>query len=387
VTGPLHGVRILDLTRLLPGDYCTLLLSDLGADVVKVEEPGRGDYIRWTPPLAGDQGAIHQALNRGKRSLTLNLKVAAGAELLRGLARDADVFIESFRPGVLSRLGAGYDILREENPRLVYCALTGYGQDGPYRDRAGHDINYTGYAGLLHGTGLPDGPPVLPSVQVGDFGGGMAAAIGVLACLEEARRTGRGRLVDVSMLDVAVSWEAVLLSWYLATGTSPERGRMPLSGGLACYRVYRAGDGGYLAVGALEPPFWRTLCESLSLPELIDEQFAPPERQEQIAGRLQEAFSRKGRDEWVAALGGLETCVGPVNDVGEATSDPQFRHRRLLAKPEGRPVGPGPAVKVSGHDPGGLTPAPALGEHTEEVLSELGLSSEEIERLRTSGIV
>ncbi len=387
MSGPLQGVRILDLTRLLPGNYCTLLLSDLGADVVKIEEPGRGDYIRWTPPMAGGQGAIHQALNRGKRSVALNLKVTAGADLLRRLAREADVLIESFRPGVMARFGVGYDTLSEENARLVYCALTGYGQDGPYRDRAGHDINYTGYAGVLHATGVPDGPPVLPSVQVGDFGGGMAAAIGVLACLDEARRTGRGRLVDVSMLDVAASWAAVLSSWCLATGSPPERGRMPLSGGLACYRVYRAGDGRYLAVGALEPQFWRTLCESLGLPELVEEQFAPPDRQEQLAGLLQEAFSRKDRDDWVKALGGLEACVGPVNDVAEALSDPQLTHRGLLAELEGRPVGPGPAVKVSGHDPGALTPAPALGEHTEEVLSNLGMSLAEIEKLRSSGVV
>ncbi|MGH9168623.1 MAG: CaiB/BaiF CoA transferase family protein, partial [Acidimicrobiia bacterium] len=178
MSGPLEGVRILDLTRLLPGNYCTLLLADLGADVVKVEEPERGDYIRWTPPLVDGEGAAHGALNRGKRSVTVNLKSAEGAGVLRRMAKQADALVESFRPGVLDRLGVGYRALSEENPRLVYCALTGYGQDGPYRDRAGHDINYTGYAGILEATGRPDGPPILPSVQVGDFGGGMAAAIG-----------------------------------------------------------------------------------------------------------------------------------------------------------------------------------------------------------------
>jgi crotonobetainyl-CoA:carnitine CoA-transferase CaiB-like acyl-CoA transferase len=387
LSAPLDGLRILDLTRLLPGNYCTLLLSDLGADVVKVEEPGRGDYIRWTPPMVGEHGAIHQALNRGKRSITVDLRVAAGAQLLRRLVGGADVLIESFRPGVMARLGVGYEGLVEENPRLVYCALTGYGQDGPYRDRAGHDINYTGYTGVLHATGVPDGPPVLPSVQVGDFGGGMAGAIGVLACLEEARRTGRGRLVDVSMMDVAASWGAVLMSWYLSTGVPPERGGMPLSGGLACYRVYRAGDGRYLAVGALEPRFWRTLCEHLGVPELVEEQFAPPERQEEIGGRLQDAFSGRDRDEWLTELADLETCVGPVNDMAEAMADPQFAHRGLLADSGGRRVGPGPAVKVSGQARGRLKPAPALGEHTEEVLSELGMSREEIEELRSSGAI
>jgi crotonobetainyl-CoA:carnitine CoA-transferase CaiB-like acyl-CoA transferase len=387
MNGPLHGVRILDLTRLLPGNYCTLLLSDLGADVLKIEEPGRGDYIRWAPPLVEGEGAIHRSLNRGKRSVTLNLKAAAGADLLRRLARHADVLIESFRPGVMAQFGLGYEALSETNQRLVYCALTGYGQDGPYRDRAGHDINFTGYAGILHATGTPEGPPVVPSVQIGDFGGGMAAAVGILACLDEARRTGRGRLVDVSMMDVAASWAAVLMSWYLATGSPPERGKMPLSGGLACYRIYRARDGRHLAVGALEPQFWRTLCESLGLPELVHDQFAGPERQEEIAARLQEAFSRRERDEWVIALGDLDACVGPVNDVAEALSDPQLTHRGQLAEADGRRVGAGPAVKVSGHDPRTLTPAPALGEHTEEVLSNLGSSLEEIEKLRSSGVV
>jgi crotonobetainyl-CoA:carnitine CoA-transferase CaiB-like acyl-CoA transferase len=215
----------------------------------------------------------------------------------------------------------------------------------------------------------------------------MAAAVGVLACLEEARRTGRGRLVDVSMMDVAVSWGAVLMSRYLATGVPPERGLMPLSGGLACYRVYRAGDGRYLAVGALEPRFWRTLCERLGVPDLVEEQLAPPERQEEIAGRLQDVFSGRDRDEWLTELEDLEVCVGPVNDMAEALADPHFVHRGLLAEFGGRGVGPGPAVKVSGQARGQLRPAPALGEHTDEVLSGLGMSRQEIERLRSSGAI
>src|SRR5918999_1246254 len=213
----LDGTTVLDVTRLLPGNYGTLLLSDLGADVIKVEEPERGDYIRWTPPLVDGQSAIHRALNRGKRSITVNLKSPEGAEVLGRLAESADAIVESFRPGVMARLGVGYEALRARNERLVYCALTGYGQDGPYRDRVGHDINYIGYAGILEATGGPDGPPVLPAVQVGDLGGGMAGALGVVASLGQAAREGRGRLVDVSMLDVSVSWAAVLTSWYLAT--------------------------------------------------------------------------------------------------------------------------------------------------------------------------
>ncbi|HEX2031534.1 MAG TPA: CaiB/BaiF CoA-transferase family protein [Actinomycetota bacterium] len=385
--GPLDGVRVLDLTRLLPGNYGTLLLADLGADVVKVEEPGRGDYIRWTPPMVGGEGAIHRALNRGKRSITLNLKAPEGVRLLRRLAEGADALIESFRPGVLARLGAGYDELSTANPRLVYCAITGYGQDGPYRDRVGHDINYIGYAGLLHATGAPDGPPVLPAVQVGDFGGGMAAALGTASALLEASRTGRGRLVDVGMLDVVTSWLGVLLGWRLATGTPPLRGGMPLSGGLACYRVYRCADGRYLTVGALEPRFWRALCEALEVPELVEEHYAGPERQRAMGERLERIFAARTRDEWVERLAELETCVGPVNDVAEAMGDPQVRHRGGVAEVAGVAVGPGPAISLSGLDRAEPRPAPALGEHTAEVLAEVGVDGDTVADLRAGGIV
>jgi crotonobetainyl-CoA:carnitine CoA-transferase CaiB-like acyl-CoA transferase len=385
MTGPLDGVRVLDLTRLLPGNYCTLLLADLGADVVKVEEPGRGDYIRWTAPLVDGQGAVHRALNRGKRSMTLDLKSADGPAVIRRLAGGADAVVESFRPGVLERLGGGYDALSAENPRLVYCALTGYGQDGPYRDRAGHDIDYIGLGGILEATGPPDGPPVLPAVQVGDFGGGMAAAVAVVAGLREAAVSGRGRVLDVSMLDVAVSWTAVSLSWYLATGQVPDRGAMRLTGGLACYRAYACADGRYVAVGALEPKFWRELCERLNLPELIEDHLAPPPRQEEMAARLAAVLAGRTRDEWARELANLDVCVAPVNDVAEAIRDPQVVHRGMVAEVGGRPVGPGPAVHGGGAQAVG--PAPGLGEHTEEVLSEAGFTTSEIAELRSRSVV
>jgi crotonobetainyl-CoA:carnitine CoA-transferase CaiB-like acyl-CoA transferase len=385
VTGPLDGVRILDVTRLLPGNYCTLVLADLGADVVKIEEPGRGDYIRWAPPMVEGEGAAHRALNRGKRSVTVDLKSTDGPAVLRRFARTADALVESFRPGVMAGLGLGHDSLAEENPRLVYCAITGYGQEGPYRDRAGHDIDYLAYAGILDATGSSDGPPILPSVQIGDFGGGMAAAIGLLAGLRQAAANGEGRFVDVSMLDVAVSWTSVLMSWYLATGEVPGRGAMPLTGGLACYRTYRCADGRFVAVGALEPQFWRTLCEKLEVPELVEEHLAPADRQEFAARRLGAVFGSRPRDEWVTMLADLETCVAPVNDAAEAVDDPQVSHRGMVAEIDDRPVGPGPAIKAGG--PPALRPAPTLGEHTGEVLSEAGYTTDEIAALRRQGAV
>jgi crotonobetainyl-CoA:carnitine CoA-transferase CaiB-like acyl-CoA transferase len=385
--GPLAGVRILDLTRLLPGGYCTLLLSDLGADVIKVEEPGRGDYIRWSPPFVDGVSAAHSALNRGKRSIVLDLKSPEGATALRRLAATADALVESFRPGVMDRLGIGYEAMSAANPAIVHVAITGYGQDGPYRDRAGHDIDYIAHGGVLAMTGAARSDPVPPGVQVGDLGGGgMLGAIGLLSVLVEARATGRGRFIDVSMLDGVVSWLSIHLASFLATGREPAPGVAPLGQGLACYRVYRTADGRHVAVGALEPKFWQALCDALGLPECIDEQFGPPERQEDVAARIQAVFRTAPRNEWVARLAHLDACVAPVNSIAEVIADPQVRHRGMIADIDGRPVGPGRAVIPTGmrrDEP--FASAPGLGEHTEDVLAHAGFSREEIDRLCAAG--
>jgi alpha-methylacyl-CoA racemase len=386
---PLAGVRVLDLTRLLPGGYCTLLLSDLGADVVKVEEPGRGDYLRWSPPMVDGVSAAHRALNRGKRSVTLDLKSERGPAVLARLAANADALVESFRPRVMDRLGVGYEALAGANPALVYVAITGYGQDGPYRDRPGHDLNYIGYGGVLSMTGPPGGgDPVPPGVQVGDLGGGgMLGAIGLLAALVEARGTGRGRFVDVSMLDGVMSWLSIHAGSFLATGVEPAPGVAPLGQSLACYRVYRTRDARFLTVGALEPKFWEALCTALGLPDLVARQFDAPGGQREMAGRLQTVFATRDRSEWLAALEGLDACVGPVNSVAEALDDPQVRHRRMVAEVDGEPVGPGPAVKVAGSGPRALTGPPELGEHTDDVLAAAGLTADEVRSLRAAGVV
>ena len=275
MTGALAGLRVLDLSRLLPGGFCSLLLADMGADVVKVEDTAAGDYLRWAEPrhegadpTAG--GAMFLALNRGKRSLRIDLKTPQGVDVLLRLARDADVLLESFRPGVLDRLGAGHARLREENPRLVVCAITGYGQDGPFAGRAGHDIDYLARAGLLGLTGAADGPPVQAAGQIADVGGGaLMAAFGILAALRERDRSGEGQVVDVSMTDGALSWLAMDAARVLAGAAPPARGRQELAGGLLCYRPYRCADG-WVALGALEPKFWRAWCEGVGREDLVE---------------------------------------------------------------------------------------------------------------------
>ena len=252
---------MLDLSRLLPGGFCSLLLADFGADVIKVEDTGIGDYVRWSEPHyeGADRtasSALFLALNRGKRSIRIDLKTDAGKLVLVALARDADVLLESFRPGVLDRLGVGYERLRQENPRLVYCAISGYGQDGPKTDRSGHDMNYLGLNGILGLTGDADGPPVQSAGQIADLGGGATmAAFGILMALRERERSGEGQLVDCSMFDGSLSWLAMVAAEMFARGRTPARGELPLAGGLTCYRPYRCADG-YVTLGALEPKFW-----------------------------------------------------------------------------------------------------------------------------------
>jgi crotonobetainyl-CoA:carnitine CoA-transferase CaiB-like acyl-CoA transferase len=308
---------------------------------------------------------------------------------MKRLVRTADVVLESFRPGVMDRLGVGYEALSAENERLVYCALTGYGQDGPYRLRAGHDINYLGYAGVLDIIGEKGGPPVVPGVQIADVGGGgLMAAVGILAALSERERTGRGRFVDISMMDGALSWLQMHAQAYAITGVIPARGTMRLSGGPACYRIYRAADGKYVTVGALEPQFWAALCEALGVPDMIEQQFAPEEEQEVMHKRLEEIFLQKSRDEWVSELAHLDACFGPVNDLGEAFEDPQALARDMVVKiqtPIGEVAAIGNPLRMVGVDPVSPGPAPDLGEHTEKVLSEAGFTADEVTSLKQKG--
>src|SRR5439155_13050144 len=268
---PLSGIRILDLSRLLPGAYASQMLADYGADVIKIEEPGSGDYGRFMPPqLAGGMSLYFVAINRNKRSMTLNLKLQAGREIFLRMVRQADVVLESFRPGVMDRLGLGYEQLKEANPGIVYCGISGYGQDGPYRLRAGHDLNYAGYAGLLDYNRGPGGEPAMPPTQLGDLAGGSyMAVIGILAAVVGRAQTGEGRKIDVSMTEGVMSLLSLVAGAYLNTGKAPRPGHSRLDGGLPCYNIYEAKDGKYVTLAALEPKFWNTFCTHIGHLELL----------------------------------------------------------------------------------------------------------------------
>jgi crotonobetainyl-CoA:carnitine CoA-transferase CaiB-like acyl-CoA transferase len=384
VTGALDGLRVLDLTRLLPGPYCTLLLGDLGADVVKVEEPPFGDPVRAVPPAAGEDGAVHAALNRNKRSVAVDLKAEEGAEVVRRLADRADVLVESFRPGVMEARGLAADSLRARNPRLVYCSLTGYGRGGPMAERAGHDLNYLGLAGFLRGR--PDGPaPAVPVGQAADVAGALLAVAGILAALLARERTGRGQAVDASLLDGALALVTVPLARALAGGD----GTGELRGEHACYRTYRCADGRWLSAGALEPKFYERLCRAVGLPEEAGRQWpSSPGKRRESAERFEAAFAARDRDDWVRDLAGADACVEPLLDLDELPSHPEVA-RRLVEQPgRGAPVRSlAPPVSLSETPPRLRRPAPALGEHTEAVLGEAGYTPAQIEALRSSGAV
>jgi len=378
---PLTGIRILDLTRLLPGAYCTLLLADMGADVIKVEEPGAGDYMRWTPPLAGGQSALFNAINRNKRSVTLNLKADAGRDLLLRLVQGADVLVEGNRPGVMDRLGLGWEVVHARNPRLVMCSITGYGQDGPFASRAGHDLNYMATAGGLGLNGERDGPPVPPAVQVADIGGGgLQPAVAILGALVGVQRGGEGRWIDASMTDGAVSWLALALATH-AGGETVARGHQRLSGRFACYRVYACKDGGYYSVAALEPKFWSALCSALERPDLVDLQYSDDSV---VHVALEEMFASRTRLEWQRRLSALDACCEPVLDIDEVPSHPQIAARRLIETHE-TGVEVRPAIRLS--EGWRRRDAPRLGEHSKEVLAELGIDDSTLEELKAAGVI
>jgi len=388
----LEGYRMLDLSRLLPGPFCSMLLADMGMDVIKVEAPRTGDYIRWWPPLLGKNSGFHVVLNRNKRSLTLNLKEKEGREIFLDLAKNADVVLESFRPGVMDRLGLGYDALEAVNPRLIYCAITGFGQDGPLAQRAGHDLNYLALNGVLSYGGLP-GRPVLPGVQVADLGGGaLPAALGITAALLARERTGKGQFIDISMADNALAWNCMRWGKFLADGQVPAPGDDLLNHGFACYNLYEARDGRYMALGAIEPQFWKEFCRSVNRPRWDrPDYFDPGPHQKDLRDEIASLFKERDQAEWIEHFSKLDCCCEPVLDLDEVMESPQMKSRGMVvdlvheAWGAYRQLGIGPKLSRT---PGSLrSHAPDLGEHTDAVLSELGYSAEAVEDLRSREIV
>ncbi|WP_234196833.1 CaiB/BaiF CoA transferase family protein [Pseudacidovorax sp. NFM-22] len=372
---PLAGVRVLDLTRLLPGPMCTLHLADLGADVIKIEDLGAGDYA-----VAG----VRRQVNRNKRGIRLDLKQPGGVQTLLRLCERADVLVESFRPGVMDRLGVGVAAAQARNPRLVYCSITGYGQTGPMREAAGHDMNYAALTGVAEQMGRAGAPPALSSVPVADLlGGTMPAVMGILAALFDAARTGRGRHVDVAIADGLLA-HAVIPHMAVAGGDRARPlGTDKLTGALACYDHYATADGRWMAVGALEPKFWRRFCAVIERPDLADAlpDLDAPGR-DAVKAEVAAVLRQHSQAHWAALFAKEDCCVTPVLRLDEALAHPQMQARGMsVAAPAGdRQLGP--PVRISGHDFAIRCDAPAPGQHTDEVLAELGWSEEEREQLR-----
>jgi len=385
----LDGVRVLDLTRLLPGPYATQLLADAGADVVKIEDTGAGDYARHMPPTTEEGiGAVFDAVNRGKRSVAVDLKSEAGQEAFYELVETADVVIESFRPDVTERLGVNYETLTDHRPDLVYCSLTGYGQNGPYADRAGHDLNYVGLAGLLEMTRKDDSEtPRMPGYQVADMAGGLLAAFSVCSALlsRELGNTG-GEYLDVALTDAVVSFSQALAPEVLA-GESPRPGETPLTGQYPWYDVYETADGRYVTLGALEPRFWTAFCEAVDRPNLASKHMTgDPAEREALREELEELFAGRTREEWVEAMDGVDAAVEGVYAPEETFDHPQIAARGYVERPDDGTPRVGLPLRGSETAASGAPP-PGHGEHTDEVLAAVGLTEADIAGLRESGAI
>ncbi|MBI4512309.1 MAG: CoA transferase [Deltaproteobacteria bacterium] len=368
---PLEGILVLDLSRLLPGPFLTMTLSDLGAEVIKVEDPRGGDYLRTLPPAKHGLSGRFLAVNRNKRSMALDLKSPEGRDAFLKLTETADVVVESFRPGVMDKLGVGWNALSGRNPRLVLCSISGFGQDGPYRDRAGHDLNYLALAGVLAMSGERGGPPRMPGLQIADLAGGaLWAAVGILAALVGRGKTGVGRHVDISMTEGALALLAPEIGnlGFTPDGHVPSRGTESLNGGLAVYGIYRTKDNKYFSVAALEPKFYMAFCEAIGRnPDLAD-LVAPPDKQDEIRAQIQAVFSQKTRAEWEDVFARVDACCEPVLEVDEVLSHPLHAARRVFFSMEQPGVGSVTQVRTPVGEPTATRPAPGLGEHSSEVL-------------------
>ena len=385
----LEGIKVVDLTRMAPGPFCTMVLGDMGAEVIKVEQPGGGRMAvaRGLPDQAeARRRAAFSAVNRNKRSIVLNLKNEESQKILLKLAEEADVFLEGFRPGVVSRLGCDYETLHKLNPKQVYCSLSGYGQDGPYQNLVGHDINYISVGGALGGIGTPDGRPAIPNNIIADYaGGGLHAAVGVMGALLARGTTGEGQYVDIAMSDGVGYMLAAMMSEYFSLGTVPKPGATVLNGAAPYYNVYKCKDGKYLSLGCIEPWFWVDLCTALGREDLIEGQF-DESNWPRVTVELENIFAQRDREEWWTMLESAgDVAVAKVYSIDEMVEDPQNVHRKMVinvGEVNGetvRQVGIGPKLSAT---PGSVRSLGAVtGQHTKEILGELGYAAADVERL------
>ncbi len=383
----LQGIRVLDLSRMLPGPYCSMMLADLGAEVIKIEEPKIGDPTRRSPPIIDGQSAPFAQVNRNKKSIAIDLKHAEGRGIFLKLASTADCVLEQFRPGVVDRLGINNAAVAEVNPRIIYCSLTGFGQDGPHRERSGHDLNYLALSGVLGLTTDERGKPVIPGVQVADLAGGMIAGFAILAALLARERTGRGQYVDVSMFDVMLSMLPIPAAHHFAGNTIPVGGKYALSGAYPFYNVYETSDGRFMTLGALEPKFWANFCRKVEREDLVSRQFDSGERRDNLFEAVRGIFKSRTQAEWIELMVDADCCCEPVLSMSEAFEHAQTRAREMVRQSSSLTDQLGFSYKLSETPPREASRAPALGQHTAELLAAVGISREDRDRLSDAGVI
>jgi crotonobetainyl-CoA:carnitine CoA-transferase CaiB-like acyl-CoA transferase len=389
---PLAGIKILDCTRLFPYQYCTMLLGDLGAEVLKIEEPLEGDYGRWSDSDRIHESDVFVMTNRNKKSMKLNLKNEKGQNIFKTLAAEYDVIVESFRPGVMTRLGLGYNDIKQINSNIIYCSTTGYGQSGPYRMRAGHDINYLGYSGILACTGEKTGRPVIPGIPIGDMaGGGLATAMTILAAIVGRERTGKGQYIDVAQTDVLTSLNVRNLAEVISQKKGMSARPVDLRGFSICYNTYMTSDGKAIALGAVEPKFWKNFCEKIGNDEIEAYQFLKYEDGHRVTEELKNIFTSKTLNEWIKIFENVDACVTPILSPEETLQNEQLNDRGMISIVDdpvrGKTIQIGFPAKFSDTLCSYRSHAPLFGEHTAEVLSGLGFSKAEIENLIVEGVI
>lgn len=388
---PLNGIKVIDLSRLLPGPMCTLHLADMGAAVIKVEERGRGDYARSIPPIKNTTSSLFLALNRNKRSITIDLTKKKGREVFLNLSKESDVIVESFRPGVVDKLGIGYKTVKKKNPKVVYCSISGYGQTGPYRNKAGHDLNSYSYTGALKRSPQGSEKPSIPNFQIADIvGGSLNASMGILAALVQQKVTGKGQYLDVSMMDGVLAHRIAALPDIEGIEDANFNSDF-LTGGFPCYNIYETRDKRFIVLAAQEFKFWESFCKAINRDDLIKLHMVFGDDAKVVYDLIQTIFKTKSLKEWVEHFKDIDCCISPVLIPEEVASNEQVQARNMIITEdhpiEGKVTQFALPIKFSGFDFSIEKPAPMLGEHTEEILTELGYSKKQIKTLKAEEVV